>query len=324
MWPPVAERVLSGSREAFSKPWKLSNCGDVVLPTAADVDQRLRKLIELKPAEAPQKKGRLTVVGTGMCVDQLTLGAITHLLAADVVVYVVADRLTERALLQLRPDAVDFYPFYDEGKPRETTYFQEKELLLRCVRAGLDVVAAFYGHPGVFCDPGHQAIWEAKREGYEARMLPAVSAEDCLYAELGVDPAFPGVQSLEATDFLAFKRELCTECNVLLWQAGCVCDLRFSRKGVVREGAELLVDRLIEIYGEGHKVVPYVFSPLAPAPSEGCALSLRDLRATATCKLTAITTLYIPPLGKPLERDEGVALRFGFDSLPQLDENRAR
>jgi hypothetical protein len=33
-------------------------------------------------------------------------------------------------------------------------------------------------------------------------MLPAVSAEDCLFADLGVDPGAAGCQSHEAADFL--------------------------------------------------------------------------------------------------------------------------
>jgi hypothetical protein len=33
-------------------------------------------------------------------------------------------------------------------------------------------------------------------------MLPAISAEDCLFADLGVDPADHGCPSYEATDFL--------------------------------------------------------------------------------------------------------------------------
>ena len=33
-------------------------------------------------------------------------------------------------------------------------------------------------------------------------MLPGISAEDCLLADLGVDSAHNGLQSLEATDLL--------------------------------------------------------------------------------------------------------------------------
>ena len=63
------------------------------------------------------------------------------------------------------------------------------EAILEPVRAGKRVCAAFYGHPGVFVLPSHDAISRARAEGFEATMLPGVSAEDCLVADLGVDPA---------------------------------------------------------------------------------------------------------------------------------------
>src|SRR5437773_2103233 len=75
------------------------------------------------------------------------------------------------------------------GKPRRETYAEMVEELLAPVRAGHNVCAAFYGHPGVFVNPGHEAIRRARAEGFPARMLPAVSALDCLVADLGIDPA---------------------------------------------------------------------------------------------------------------------------------------
>jgi len=44
------------------------------------------------------------------------------------------------------------------------------------VRWGLNVCAVFYGHPGVFADPAHNAIRLARREGFRALMLPGISA----------------------------------------------------------------------------------------------------------------------------------------------------
>lgn len=64
--------------------------------------------------------------------------------------------------------------------------------MLQEVRLGKKVVGVFYGHPGVFVSPSHRAISIARFEGYEAKMLPAVSAEDSLYADLGIDPSRPG------------------------------------------------------------------------------------------------------------------------------------
>jgi len=38
-------------------------------------------------------------------------------------------------------------------------------------------------------------------------MLPGISTEDCLYADLGVDPGLIGSQNFEATDFIVSGRK---------------------------------------------------------------------------------------------------------------------
>merc|ERR1719315_731601 len=106
----------------------------------------------------------------------------------------------------MRPDALDLYVLYDDGKNRIDTYVQMSEAMLHEARKGLNVVGIFYGHPGVFVLPSHRAIQIAKKEGMTGIMLPAPSAEDCLVSDLGIDPSLPGMQTLEATDFLLRNR----------------------------------------------------------------------------------------------------------------------
>ena len=40
-------------------------------------------------------------------------------------------------------------------------------------------------HPGVYVAPSHETVLRARAEGYPARMLPGISSEDCLFADLG-------------------------------------------------------------------------------------------------------------------------------------------
>src|SRR3546814_9339226 len=74
------------------------------------------------------------------------------------------------------------------------------------VRAGKQVCAVFYGHPGVFADVPHRVVRRAREEGIPARMELGISAEACLYADLNMDPAQRGVPSLEATHFPVHDR----------------------------------------------------------------------------------------------------------------------
>jgi hypothetical protein len=94
--------------------------------------------------------------------------------------------------------------------------------MLRDVRAGHSVLGVFYGHPGVFVSPSHRAIAIARAEGYEARMLPGISAEDYLFADLGFDPAVTGCCSQEATSVLVHNKQLDITMHNILWQVGAV------------------------------------------------------------------------------------------------------
>lgn len=99
------------------------------------------------------------------------------------------------------------------------------------LREGKTVVGVFYGHPGVFVSPTHRTIDIAKKEGYAATMLPGISAEDCLFADLNIDPSLPGCLTYEATDLLVSKRLLIPSSHLILYQVGCVGISDFSFSG---------------------------------------------------------------------------------------------
>src|SRR5438876_10133388 len=93
-----------------------------------------------------------------------------------------------------------------------------------------------------------------------ARMLPAVSALDCLVADLGIDPAATGLQSYEATDFLVHRRPPDEAATLVLWQIGVVGELGYATEPR-RENLALLVERLVETYPRDHEAIVYEASP---------------------------------------------------------------
>ena len=98
---------------------------------------------------------------------------------------------------------------------RIETYYQMAESMLHPLRHGQKVVTIYYGHPGFFVYASHRAVRIAHKQGLKAKMLPGVSALDCLFADLGVDPSYPGLQVLEATDFLVRNRKILTDGHVV-------------------------------------------------------------------------------------------------------------
>lgn len=94
--------------------------------------------------------------------------------------------------------------------------------MLREVRAGHNVLGLFYGHPGIFVFPSHRALTLARKEGYTARMLPGISAQDYMFADLEIEPAPYGCTASDATELLAHNRALNPSVHNVIWQVGLV------------------------------------------------------------------------------------------------------
>jgi len=238
--------------------------------------------------------GTLTVVGTGIRIGlQLTPESRAAIEAADELLYVNAEPLGDRWLASLHPRARNLAPLYRTGADREDVYEAIVEAILAPVRRGGTVCAAFYGHPGVFVRPSHAAIGRARAEGHAARMLPAVSAEDCLFADLGVDPATHGCVSFDATTFLARPRPLDSSAALVLWQVAAVCESRAVAEGAHGANVPVLVERLGAAYPPEHEVVLYEASPFPAGEPLVKRLPLAELARTVP---TPQATLYVPPL----------------------------
>ena len=148
----------------------------------------VRLIAELQEGATPEG-GSLTVVGTGIrAVTQLTLESLAAMATAEVLLHVIGEPVQEEAILAINPKAQTMTGFYADGLVRDATYEAMVQQVLAAVTSGKRTVAAFYGHPGVFTYPSHESVRRARAAGYPARMLPGVSAQDCLIADLGIDP----------------------------------------------------------------------------------------------------------------------------------------
>jgi uncharacterized protein YabN with tetrapyrrole methylase and pyrophosphatase domain len=262
----------------------------------------------MSESPAPSRPGSLTIVGTGILVGiQTTLGAKAAIEKADVVLYLVADTATAEWIQRLKPsaEALD----YDTTQERRRGVYEKMvERILAEVRKGLDVCAVFYGHPGVFAYAPHKSIKLARQEGFRAHMQPGVSAEDCLIADLGVDPGMLGCQSYEVTDFLIRPRRFDTGTAMILWQVGAIGQLGFVDEHTeTAPGLAILVEVLAPHYGSDHRVYIYEASTDAAKPPRIEALPLALL---PKARLTLISTLFVPAK-KAAELDPVMMKRLG-------------
>jgi uncharacterized protein YabN with tetrapyrrole methylase and pyrophosphatase domain len=237
------------------------------------------------------RSGTLTVVGTGIRLSQLSMEARVAIESADKVLYAVADVVTESAIKKLNSKAESLQPFYGPDKHCLVTYVEMVERILSFVRKRHDVCAVFYGHPGIFVYSSHESIRIARQEGYPARMLPAPSSEDCLFADLGIDPAEHGCQSFEATDFLIRRRQFDPRSPLILWQIAHVGNWK-PEKMECSAGLKILVDTLIQHYGPDHPTMLY---QAAQYSSCDPIIQRVPLGKIPEATITPVTTLYVPP-----------------------------
>jgi precorrin-6B methylase 1 len=257
-----------------------------------------------------QQKGSIVCVGTGM-----TLGAHispicrSHIEQADVV-FCSAHPVMELWLKEMNADVRSLQYLYKEGKDRRTTYIEMVEAMLREVRAGKKVVGAFYGHPGVFAWSPHKVIEEAKAEGYSAHMEPGISAEDCLYADLGVDPGRVGSQNYEASQFMFYQRNIDPSAYLVLWQIAIAGDKSIKRFHTGNAYRRLLTEMLSEYYPLEHRVALYECPTLGIDNPRIDWIALKDF---ADAEVSLITTMLIPPSKKMLKNQQIL------DRLAELD-----
>jgi len=221
---------------------------------------------------------------------------------ADKLLFLVADPATNYWIKKLNPTAESLETFYQEGKNRLLTYNEMIERILSCVREGGNVCVAFYGHPGVFVYPAHEVIKRARLEGFTAKMLPGISAEDCLFADIGIDPGTYGCQSFEATDFLVHNRRFDPHVSLILWQIAVIGEIEYRTDQLYsKSGLQVLVEVLEEQYGLDHEVIVYEASqyPVCEPVIERVTLAkLPDAH------ISGISTLYVPPkVGAQLNPD---------------------
>ncbi len=264
-----------------------------------------------------QQRGSLVCVGCGMMLGaHISLRARSEIQEADVVFGLVSDAIVELWLQEIRPDMRSLQPYYAEGKRRTNSYREMVEAMLIETRAGNHVCGVFYGHPGVFAVVPHRAIAEARSEGYDAEMQPGISAEDCLYADLGIDPGTTGCQHYEASQVLFYERRIDISAYLVLWQIGSVGDRSLARFHTGAAYRRLLVEVLVaQGYSLNHEVIVYEAATLPISVPRMTRIPLSELTEV---ELRMQSTLVLPP-AKAMVPNEAMLMRIAEIDLGHDD-----
>jgi len=237
--------------------------------------------------------GSLVCVGLGMTLGaHITPICRSHIEQADVVFSLMSNGLVQLWLEEMHPDVRSLQPFYQEGKSRAISYEQMVSAMINEVKAGKKVIGAFYGHPGVFAGVPHKAIETAQQLGFTAYMEAGISAEDCLIADLGIDPGKVGCQQYEASQFMFYQRIVDPSAQLILWQIGVAGDKSLGKFSTGAAYRQVLIELLAENYPLNHPVILYEAKVLPIDTVRKETILLSEL---VDAKLSLHTTLVIPP-----------------------------
>lgn len=264
----------------------------------------------------------LVVVGSGIkFLSHLTIEAKTHIEQADKVLFLVNDPAMKEWLQRTNPNSESLDFLYTKYPLRIQCYNAITDYILALLKQKQHICVVLYGHPSVFAMPALKAVKKAKQEGFYAKILPGISSEDCLFADLLIDPASHGCVSVEATDLLIHQRKMDTSCHNILWQVSVIGMLQHNKEHNNKPGITLLRDYLKQWYPEEHRCILYSAAMYPGLEPQIQQIKLNEL-ADTTIGRTA--TLYISPLTR-LKYNETIlkALNIQLEDLTSTEDSNA-
>jgi uncharacterized protein YabN with tetrapyrrole methylase and pyrophosphatase domain len=175
---------------------------------------------------------------------------------------------------------------------RKDLYNRIADAIVANVKNTNHVCVVFYGHPTIFAKSALDAAHRTKADGYATKILPGISAEDCLFADLCIDPGSHGCQSYETTDFLIRNRYPDPTSHLVLWQAGIIGALGDTANYNNQQGASILRDVLLEFYSPTHPMIAYEAALYPHTEPKIQQVTLQNLTQVS---FSTLTTLYIAP-----------------------------
>lgn len=239
---------------------------------------------------------QLKIVGTGIRAGiETSPEALSAIQDSKKVLYLVADPVAAEWIGWLNPSAETLSGLYAPGKSRRSTYQDIVAEILTWLRVSGDVCVVFYGHPCMLVFPTGEVLRSARAEGYTAKVYAAISSLDRLFADLEIDPGLVGCQSFEATTFLLHGYRFDTRAALVLFQVGVLGEESWNPV-LPRSRIVVLSDYLSKHYGGGHPAILYEAASLPIGESVVLRTSISRM---AKMDVSAISTLYIPPIGTP-------------------------
>ena len=237
----------------------------------------------------------LYIVGSGIkTLSNFTKEFETCATQSDIVFYLNNDPVTKEWYQKYAKKSYDLDAIYQKDKSthRSNIYHAIAEHIINEFEHYDNICFALYGHPFFCAQPALHAIEKIANERKDITIynFPAVSALDCLWSDLKVNPAENGMQLYEASFMIYRKIPLLTQVDLVILQAGLI-DIDTIYTGKERSNTDKLRDYLLEFYNVDHPIVIY---EAAQFPSQEPKIINTNLENIKASEISTLTTLYIP------------------------------
>lgn len=237
---------------------------------------------------------KLALVGCGIkAISHFTTEFKAYTSSAEKVLYLVNEPITKLWIETHSKNSESLDSIYFSENNRQSAYDKIKEKILTDLNIYNFVTVVFYGHPTVFADPGLEAIITANKKSIETIILPGISTENCLYADLAIDPGQFGCFHIEATELLLYDKIIEPTAHLCIWQVGMIGNFSSPKQNQENKHLDLLKIKLLDYYPENHISILYEAAMYPSIEPNICTFSLKNIENQ---RFTTLSTLYIPPL----------------------------
>ena len=224
---------------------------------------------------------------------------------SDCVLYLLNEPAIKQWVHENNPRAIGLEDIYYAAPLRQQAYMALCDTVIEYQTKHEKLCFLLYGHPAVFSSTVNMLVNRLQgRPDCQVQILPGISALDCLFADLNIDPAQAGMQSYDATEFLLADQAIHPDTPLFLWQIGVLglfqpiteeSTLSDICQQKHRQALNLLTNHLLKYYPDTHKITLYTAAQYPGLPPETHSFSLAEL---ANLSLPRLSILYIPTARK--------------------------
>lgn len=239
----------------------------------------------------------LVIAGLGIkFLSHLTKETEKIICDSDKVLYLANDLLFPDWIAQTNKNSESLEPIYFSENNRHNAYLAIKDKILYELTQYKNVCFLIYGNPSFLVQVSNYVFNEAKKNGFPVHILPAISSLDCLLADLNINPGDGGMQLMEATELIVYRKFIDITAHVVIFQPSIIGQSGHSREEKeISRGLSILIQYLSDFYAQDTAIICYEASQYPKIASKIISTPLKQLMNT---RISSRTSLYIPPTKK--------------------------